>query len=96
MQMAQVQLNLASVEYNGITHTFDVGHTTYTITTNAGTVVINDDGSYTFTAKANVATDITDSIHYTIQDADGDMSTANLFLTVKDSVPVAVDNFDQR
>ena len=81
---------LVSVTYGtgvGSVHAFDSVQTPITITTNAGTVVIKDDGSYAFTAKTNVSADITDQITYTVQDGDGDQTSAVLYLTVTD-VPV--------
>ena len=71
------------------TYTFNATNTSFTIQTNAGEVVIKNDGSYTFTAKASVDADITDSITYTVIDTDGSTSSANLLLKVTNSVPVA-------
>jgi VCBS repeat-containing protein len=88
-------IGLVSVTYGGSTHIFDSTHTSYTIITNAGSVLINKDGSYSFTAKTNVAANITDSISYTIIDGDGDLGTANLNVTVLNNVPIAYDNYNQ-
>ncbi|MBP1944673.1 Ig-like domain-containing protein, partial [Methanobacterium petrolearium] len=57
-----------------------------------GTVVMNTDGSYTYTPGADY--NGLDSFEYQIVDADGDISTATVTLTVNgvDDVPVAVDD----
>ena len=57
-----------------------------------GTVVVNIDGSFTYTPTADYSG--ADSFTYTITDADGDTSTATVNLTVNpvDDVPVAVDD----
>jgi hypothetical protein len=57
-----------------------------------GTVVVNADGSFTYTPDADYHG--TDSFTYTLTDADGDVSTATALLTVNpiDDLPVAVDD----
>jgi uncharacterized protein YegL len=73
-------------ESNGVTvHSFNNADTSFTIVTNAGTVVINDDGSYTFTSLSDVADNVTDSITYTVADSDGSTASAELILITTDS-----------
>ncbi|MEO0370153.1 MAG: Ig-like domain-containing protein, partial [Pseudomonadota bacterium] len=56
-----------------------------------GTVVINDDGTYTYTPDPNF--NGTDSFQYQVTDPDGETSTATVSITVNavDDVPVAND-----
>jgi VCBS repeat-containing protein len=69
---------------------FDGSHTSYTITVaGAGTLTINNLGHYSFTAVSSVTSNMPVSVGYMIEDADGDPSTAQLNITVVDSVPVA-------
>ena len=49
-----------------------------------GTLVLNDDGSYTYTVTENVDGNEVDTFTYTIADEDGDLSFATLAITVKD------------
>ncbi|QIR76842.1 beta strand repeat-containing protein [Sulfurospirillum diekertiae] len=81
---------LVSVTYDGVTHTFDSTHTTFTITTSAGTVTIDNQGNYSFTSLTNVAHDVSSSITYTVADSDGSTAQAHLTVTTLDSVPTAV------
>ena len=83
---------LVSVTYDGATHTFDSTHTTFTITTNAGTVTIDNQGNYTFTSLTNVANDKSANILYTVADSDGSTAHAVLTVTTLDSVPTAVND----
>lgn len=90
---------LASVEYDvnddGTVDvlTFDASHTSHTIETEAGTVVIHDDGSYDFTPLADVKDDVSDKIKYTVQDGDGSTASAYLHVETTDaSEVVAVDD----
>ncbi|MBU0501029.1 MAG: tandem-95 repeat protein [Gammaproteobacteria bacterium] len=57
-----------------------------------GVLVVNADGSFTYTPVANYSGP--DSFTYSLTDADGDLSTAVVNLTVNplDDVPVAVDD----
>jgi VCBS repeat-containing protein len=53
-------------------------------------------GGYNYVAPASgVTSDTTEHFAYTLVDGDGDQSTANLNITVLDSVPIAYDNFNQ-
>jgi len=57
-----------------------------------GTVVLNTDGTFTYTPNANYNGN--DSFTYTITDINGDSSTATVFLSVNpvNDVPIAVDD----
>ncbi|WP_020591703.1 DUF5801 repeats-in-toxin domain-containing protein [Kiloniella laminariae] len=58
------------------------------IETAYGFLTMNADGSYTYEAKSDtISDDVVDSFTYEIKDADGDVSTATLNITVKDAVP---------
>ncbi|GEM_PF-1246485 len=74
---------LVDVTYDGTTVTFTDSITSATFDTDAGTVVINSDGSYAFTGLADTDAEISASIGYTIQDADGDLSSNNLTVTTQ-------------
>jgi T1SS-143 domain-containing protein len=74
---------LVDVTYDGTTVTFSDTTTSATFETDAGTVVINSDGSYEFTGLADTDTDISATIDYTIQDGDGDQSSSNLVVTTQ-------------
>ncbi|WP_374568230.1 Ig-like domain-containing protein [Ideonella sp.] len=67
------------------------GGNVFTLGTNAahGTVVVNADGTFTYTPAANY--NGPDSFTYTLTDADGDVSTATVTLNVAsvDDLPVA-------
>jgi len=58
-------------------------------------IVINSDGSYTFTlehAVTNVDNAPLDMIfHYTFTDTDGSVASANLTISVNDDIPIATD-----
>ena len=70
------------------------GGNIWSLTTDAsnGAVVLNTDGTFTYTPNANY--NGADSFTYSITDADGDTSTATMTLTVTavDDLPVAVDD----
>ncbi|WP_273149904.1 DUF5801 repeats-in-toxin domain-containing protein [Methylophaga thiooxydans] len=83
---------LVDVTYDGNTVTFSGSTTSATFNTDAGTVVINSDGSYEFTGLADAETDLTAVIGYTIVDGDGDTSTSAWTVSTLDSVPTAFDN----
>jgi T1SS-143 domain-containing protein len=94
-------LPIVAVSHNGTLYTtasaeFSVD--TLTIDTQAGgTLSINfSTGGYTYNLNQDVADDLTEAFAYTIQDADGDQSTATLYLTTTDSSEVvAFDNYNQ-
>jgi len=52
-----------------------------------GTLVLNADGSYTYTANAGVPGGASDVFTYTLTDSDGDTSTATLTITTADHAP---------
>ncbi|MDR5886678.1 DUF5801 repeats-in-toxin domain-containing protein [Vreelandella janggokensis] len=83
---------LVDVTYDGDTVTFTETITSATFDTNAGTVVINSDGSYEFTGLADTDNDVSALIGYTIEDGDGDTSSAYLMVQTRDSQPTAYDN----
>jgi T1SS-143 domain-containing protein len=61
-----------------------------TIAGQYGNLVLHADGSYTYKSTANGTTaDSVDTFVYTIKDADGDLSTTTLSISVKDSQLVA-------
>ena len=70
------------------------GGNIWSLTTDAsnGAVVLNTDGTFTYTPNANY--NGADSFTYSITDADGDTNTATMTLTVTavDDLPVAVDD----
>ncbi|EEF78887.1 retention module-containing protein [Methylophaga thiooxydans] len=85
---------LVDVTYDGNTVTFSGSTTSATFDTDAGTVVINSDGSYEFTGLSDTDTDVSSVINYTMQDADGDQASSNLTVSTQDSVPVAENDTD--
>ncbi|KAF0113515.1 MAG: outer membrane adhesin-like protein [Rhodospirillaceae bacterium] len=82
---------LVSVQYKDATYTFDDSTTSHTINTDAGGVVINQDGSYTFTAASDAedGETLTDALTYTVSDGDGDLASAVLSLATTDGTPTA-------
>jgi T1SS-143 domain-containing protein len=62
------------------TYTFDATHTQYTIDlgSDRGTLVINADGTYSYTPPTGAADGTPFTVDYTIRDGDGDTSTASL------------------
>ncbi|WP_275546138.1 retention module-containing protein [Pseudomonas sp. Marseille-Q0931] len=91
-------LNVISVSYlaaDGVLRTAAVptGGTTGPLETfRGGKLVMASDGNYSYVAPKGVADDSEDVFTYTVRDADGDTSSANLILCTKDGVPVAKDN----
>ncbi len=79
---------LVSVEYNGVTYEFNSDGKTDSIVTNAGTVIFDHDGNYTFTALTDVKDDISANITYTVADSDGSTAHAVLTVTTLDSSEV--------
>jgi hypothetical protein len=84
---------LVSVSYNGTSHDFDA--TTHQFTLDLGTgrgkLVINDDGTYTYTPPSGHADGKPFDVEYTIQDGDGDTSTAKLKIDLKVAPEVDLD-----
>jgi hypothetical protein len=75
---------LVSVAYEGSTLNFDATHHQQIIDLGAerGTLVINDDGTYTYTPPAGKADGTPFFVEYTVQDGDGDQSTAKLKIDI--------------
>jgi hypothetical protein len=84
---------LVSVSYAGTPHSFDSTTHQFTIGlgTGRGTLVINDDGTYTYTPPAGKADGTPFYVEYTIQDGDGDTSTAKLKIDLKVAPEVDLD-----
>ena len=57
-----------------------------------GTLVLNADGSYTYTRNSGTPGNVTDTFTYTITDKDGDTATATLTITIADAAPVTGPN----
>ncbi|MGE4313608.1 MAG: DUF5801 repeats-in-toxin domain-containing protein, partial [Pseudobdellovibrionaceae bacterium] len=75
---------VVSVEHNGTVYPMSsLPNGSVTIVGQYGTLVLNTDGSYTYTAN-NVNSDQVDHFTYTYRDSDGDTTTADLDITVKD------------
>ncbi|WP_254961127.1 Ig-like domain-containing protein [Cyanobium sp. BA5m-10] len=97
-------LTLVSVTYGASTVTFSPSTTSATFNVTdassqaVGTVVIFANGTYSFTAAANVDvanTRFATPITYAVKDGDGDVSTATLTVNITDtSEVVAYDNFN--
>ncbi|MBO1926177.1 cadherin domain-containing protein, partial [Thiomicrorhabdus sp. 6S2-11] len=75
---------LVSVTHGASTYTFVDAADSHTFTTNAGSFTVSGDGSYTFTALNDVTADMSDTLSYLVQDADGSQATANVNLTTTD------------
>ncbi|MFQ2263929.1 DUF5801 repeats-in-toxin domain-containing protein, partial [Aeromonas dhakensis] len=81
---------------NGNVVTFLVqGGTTGPMTTPlGGQLVVNADGSYSYTPPNDVAVDTLETFTYTIVDADGDTSSALLKILVLDTTPITASVFE--
>ncbi len=75
---------VTQVVFNGTTYTPTAG--VITVPGAFGTLVMKTDGTYTYTAKADVPNNVTnvDKFTYTLRDDDGDRDTAELAITVTD------------
>ncbi len=84
---------LVSISYASIEHDFSasVHQITLDLGTGRGTLVIKDDGSFTYTPPVGSADGLPFSIDYTIQDGDGDLSTAQLKIDLKAAPEVDLD-----
>jgi T1SS-143 domain-containing protein len=77
-----------AVTFNGVTTTIAPGTSVIVVGT-YGTLTIGSNGAYSYTAKGGV--DGTDTFRYTMNDYDGDSSSANLSIGVTvDKAPVLV------
>ena len=56
-----------------------------------GNLVINQDGTYTYTRNAGTPGGVTDTFTYTLKDGDGDTSPANLVITIGNGTPTISD-----
>jgi T1SS-143 domain-containing protein len=80
---------ITNVEFNGVNHAVPAGGSV-TIVGDYGTLVINSDGTYDYTANSNDP-DGTDVFNYILTDRDGDTAEATLSIEVSpDGQPVAV------
>lgn len=59
-----------------------------------GQLVVNADGSYSYTPPNDVAVDTLETFTYTIVDADGDTSSALLKILVLDTTPITASVFE--
>ena len=85
-----------SISDNVMTNDLGLGDPPVTVVSNTnpanGSLTINNDGSFTYTPNSNY--NGADSFSYTIQDVDGDQSTATVNITVNpiNDLPVAVND----
>jgi T1SS-143 domain-containing protein len=88
--------SVKSITYNGTVYNIAAGGST-TINAAGGTLVLNSTGAYTFTPKTNgMSDDVTDVFSYTMQDRDGDTSSATLSVTTNgDDTPIVSAGFNQ-
>jgi VCBS repeat-containing protein len=88
---ADQPFTLVSVTVGSTSYTFDGTHLSYTIDTGNGGLTIKSNGDYAFTGVSSVgSTGQAVALAYTISDADGDLASRALNLTVTDGVPTAV------
>jgi len=57
-----------------------------------GALIINTDGSYSYTRAAGTAGGVSDTFTYTLRDGDGDLATATLTISIADAAPVTAAN----
>ena len=88
-----ISVSYTNADGDTVTVAVPAGGSTGPLTTLlGGTLVMSSDGTYTYAAPADVVDDANDVFTYTIEDADGDTSMANLTICIEDSAPVAKDN----
>ena len=75
---ADGSLALFSATYGADVYLFSPTNTNHTFHTNVGDVLVNRDGSYLVTGKADLTAGVTGSLSYTVEDADHSQSTAQL------------------
>ncbi len=68
--------------FTTLTFTSLIHQFTINLGTGRGTLVVNDDGSYTYTAPTGAADANPFFVQYTVQDADGDLSTGKLNIDI--------------
>ena len=57
-----------------------------------GALIINADGSYTYTRAAGTPGGVSDTFTYTLRDGDGDIATATLTISIADAAPITAVN----
>ena len=65
------------------------GSGNFTVTGQYGSLVINQDGSYTYTRTSSAGGNASDVFTYTLRDGDGDTTTATLTISLPNSTPSA-------
>ncbi|MCP4433122.1 MAG: type I secretion C-terminal target domain-containing protein, partial [Gammaproteobacteria bacterium] len=89
---ADAPVTLQSVTFNGMTYNSFDGSGNLTINTTNGILIINQSGSYSYQSIQLIPSAVGDDVFsYVIQDADGDISTADLTMT-HDNISAAIDD----
>ncbi|POG24683.1 structural toxin protein RtxA, partial [Aeromonas bestiarum] len=83
-----------SINGNVVTFLVQGGSTGPIPTALGGHLVVNADGSYSYTPPNDVAVDTEETFTYTIVDADGDTSSALLKILVLDTTPITASVFE--
>ncbi|MGY3868512.1 VWA domain-containing protein [Aeromonas crassostreae] len=83
-----------SIDGNVVTFLVQGGTTGPMVTPAGGQLVVNADGSYSYTAPNDVAVDTQEVFTYTIVDSDGDESSAQLTILVLDTTPIIASVFE--
>ncbi|WP_254425367.1 beta strand repeat-containing protein [Aeromonas dhakensis] len=83
-----------SITGNVVTFLVQGGTTGPMTTPLGGQLVVNADGSYSYTPPNDVAVDTLETFTYTIVDADGDTSSALLKILVLDTTPITASVFE--
>ncbi|GAB2174444.1 Ig-like domain-containing protein [Dongia sp. agr-C8] len=88
---------LTMVSYDSINYVFNATTHEHTIDLGAGrgSLLINDDGTYTYTPPAKNANGKPFYVEYTIQDGDGDVSTAKLKIDINTRPETDLNGNDQ-
>ncbi len=88
---------LVSVDYEGTAYAFDSTTHEHAIDLGAGrgTLVIKDDGTYEYTPPSKNADGMPFYVEYTIQDGDGDTSTAKLKIDINTRPETDLNGGDQ-
>ena len=82
---------MTSVTFGGATKAITAGGSA-TFDYDGIKLTVFSDGTYTITSTKSVNADTAYDLKYTLGDADGDSSTANIKLIIKDAKPEAFDN----
>ncbi|MGY3896452.1 DUF5801 repeats-in-toxin domain-containing protein [Aeromonas enterica] len=83
-----------SINGNVVTFLVQGGSTGAIPTALGGQLVVNSDGSYSYTPPNDVSVDTQETFTYTIVDADGDTSSALLKILVLDTTPITASVFE--